>query len=277
MCARAAVVVAVALAGGCAQKADLAAASFVDGLRVLGVQAEPPEAAPGDAVTLTAWAVDTRGRAVDVAWSACTLPSNGVANAGCTDGTGRGLMALGDGPSLAIVMPDVDAAALGPPDATLGAYLPIVVHARAGDDAVDAVYRLRVRLAALLAAGCTVGPPYGPHCAPNHNPTIDRLDPLGPEGDPLATSDGVTWNILPHYSDDSSEEYGNPLPVFERLTTQWFASAGRFPDSPVGGTGVQRFTLDRALPPSGGLIDLWVIGHDDRGGTTMTHRAFVLR
>lgn len=266
-----------ALACGCTQKADLAAASFVDGLRLLGVQAEPPEAAAGDAVMLTAWAVDTRGRAVDVSWSACLLPSNGTANAGCTDGSGNGLLALGSGPAVGMTVPAVDAATLGPPDATLGIYLPIVVRVRAGDDAVDAVYRLRLRSASLLPIGCTVRPPYGPHCAPNRNPTIDRIDPLGPESDvQFATADSI-WALDLHYSDDSAEEYGNPAPVFERLTTQWFATAGSFPDAPVGGTGVQELTLDRALPPSGGTIDLWAVGHDERGGTTMTHRAFVLR
>lgn len=271
------VVILLAVATGCAQKADLAAASFVDGLRVLGVQAEPPEAAPGDAVMLTAWVVDTRGRALDVTWSACTLPSNGTANAGCTDGTGRGLVALGDGTALAIAMPAVDAATLGPPDATLGVYLPIVVHVRAGDDAIDAVYRLRVRVASLLPIGCTVGPPYGPHCAPNRNPTIDRIDPLGSESDVQFAGADSTWALDLHYSDDSAEEYGNPAPVFERLTTQWFATAGSFPDAPVGGTGVQKFTLDRALPPAGGTVDLWAVGHDERGGTTLAHRTFVMQ
>jgi len=279
---RALVAVAV-VAGGCAQKADLAAASFVDGLRLLAVVAEPAEAAPGDAVMLTATAFDSRARGVDVSWSACTLPSNGVANPGCTDGTGNGLVALGSGAVIDFVVPAIDAAALGPPDATLGVYLPIVVHVRAGDDVVDAVYRLRVRVAALLPAGCTVGPPYGPHCAPNRNPTIDRIDPidagmaLGADAPPIVAHDGSTWALDVHYTDDSSEEYGNPAPVFERLTTQWFATAGSFPDAPVSGTGIQKFTLDRALPPAGGTVDLWAAGHDDRGGTTVVHRAFVMQ
>ncbi|HEX6837833.1 MAG TPA: hypothetical protein VF334_14735 [Polyangia bacterium] len=275
--ARSRAAVLLVFVGGCAQKADLAAASFVDGLRLIGVQAEPPEAAPGDAIMLTAWVVDTLGRSVDVTWSACTLPSNGTANAGCTDGSGNGLVGLGSGLVLGAVVPTVDAATLGPPDATLGVYLPIVVHARAGDDALDAVYRLRVRVASLLPIGCTVGPPYGPHCEPNRNPTIDRIDPLGPESDPQSATIDSSWALQLHYSDDSSEEYGNPAPVFERLTTQWFATGGSFPDAPIGGTGVQKLVLDRALPPSGGTIDLWAVGHDERGGTTLTHRTFVMQ
>ncbi|MGZ3430047.1 MAG: hypothetical protein ACXVCV_25525, partial [Polyangia bacterium] len=86
--------------------------------------------------------------------------------------------------------------------------------------------------------------------------------------------------LIAHYL-DSAETYVTPTSapdtVFERLTTQWFATAGSFPDQPVGGTAVQAFMLDRALPPSGGLIDLWVVGHDERGGSAMTHHTFVMK
>jgi hypothetical protein len=266
----------VALAAGCG-KFDLGDAAFVDGLRLLGVQAEPPEAAPGESVKLTAWVVDTHGGSIDVSWSACLLPSNGVANPGCTDGSGNGLVTLGSGESITITMPAVDAATLGPPDATEGVYLPIVVHVHGTDDALDAIYRLRARVFAV--AGCTLGPPYPPHCAPNQNPVLESVEPL--EDSPLVAHADSQWSLLPHYSGDSSEEYEVPgsfnPDVFERLTTQWFSSAGSFPDTPVGGTGVQKLVLDRALPPVGGTIDVWVVGHDERGGTTMLHRQLVLQ
>jgi hypothetical protein len=278
MTTRALLLVAVAAACGCTQSEDLSDEAFVSGLRVLGAEADPPEAAAGDTVQLTAWAVDTLGRPLDVAWSACMLPSNGLANPACTDGSGNGLVALGSGLSITMTMPDVDPTLLGPPDATLGVYLPIVIHAVAGKDSVDAVYRLRARIPALLAQGCTIGPPYGPHCDPNHNPTIASIDPLlPPDQDPVPTTKDAVWALFLHYTQDSAEEYGNPQSVFERLTTQWFATAGSFPNAPEGGTGVQTFTLDRALPPSGGIIDLWAVGHDERGGTTMTHRTFVMQ
>jgi hypothetical protein len=129
--------------------------------------------------------------------------------------------------------------------------------------------------------GCTLTPPYPPHCEPNHNPVLQAVDPLPPDGTPIVAHDGETWALQPHYSGASSEEYEVPGSfdpvVFERLTTQWFASAGTFPDQPVGGTGVQKLVLDRALPPAGGTIDLWVVGHDERGGTTMLHGQFVLQ
>jgi len=272
------IAVVAALAGGCTEE-DLSDASFVSGLRILGAQAEPPEAMPGDTVKLTAWVVDTKGGNIDVTWSACMLPSNGLANAGCTDGSGNGLVALGSGATSSFVVPPLDADTLGPTDATAGVYLPIVIHASAPDASADAIYRLRIRISA--PPGCTLLPPYDPGCAPNHNPSIDRIDPLLDEGTPNVTHEGISWAMIARYSADSAEEYEIPSTtqpiVFDRLTTQWFATAGTFPNQPVGGTAVQKLTMDRALPPSGGTIDLWVVGHDDRGGTTMAHRIFILQ
>jgi len=279
MSGRAVVGIMAAIAAGGCSKADLAAAAFVDGLRVLGVHADPPEAYPGDTVTLTAWAVDPRGGPIDVTWSACLLLSNGTANPGCTDGTGNGLVGLGSGLSISMVVPDVDLATLGAPDATYGVYLPIVLHARAPDDVADVVYRLRVR--AVVAPGCTIAPPYGGGCLPNQNPTFDTIDPLGPEGPPITTNQGTVWALVARYTTDSDEEYKVPSTVDptvpERLVTQWFATGGTFPDQPVGGTAVQKFTADRAPSGGGANIDLWVVGHDERGGTALAHRTFVLQ
>src|SRR6185312_1775150 len=158
--------IALALAvAGCGVP-DLGAAGLVQGLRVLGVQAEPPEVEPGQQTMLTAWVADTKGGTIDVTWSACLLPSDGVANAGCTDGSGNGLVGLGSGLTLPVTIPDVDSSNLGPPDATYGVYLPIVAHVVDGPDSVDAIYRLRIRVPELIPEGCTLDPPYPhPHCA----------------------------------------------------------------------------------------------------------------
>ena len=274
-----ALAVALALAAAGCGKFDLGDAALVDGLRLIGVQAEPPEAFPGDDVTLTAWVFDTRGGVIDVSWSACLLPSNGLANAGCTDGSGNGVLGLGSGEAITMTVPDVDPAVLGPQDASYGVYLPIVVKVRGNGDTADGVYRLRVRVSA--APGCSVMPPFSPGCVPNRNPSIATIDPLGPDSGPLAAHEGQVWALLAKYSADSDETYKVPSvdtpEVPERLTTQWFATAGTFPDMPVGGTAVQKFTLDRKLPPSGGTVELWVVGHDERGGTGMYHRSFVIQ
>ncbi|HEY2744375.1 MAG TPA: hypothetical protein VGL86_07125 [Polyangia bacterium] len=267
---------------GCVRD-DLGDASFVEGLRVLGVQAEPPEALVGQSVTLTAWTVDTSGNSVDVAWSACLLPSDGLANPGCTDGSGNGLVPLGSGASITMTVPDVDPTILGAPDATYGVYLPILAHATAGHDASDTIYRLRMHV--IVPPECTIDPPYRPGCVPNANPSYAGIQPLlDDSAGATPTKKGTIWALVAEYGGDSMENYflpgaetanGNSVP--EQLRTQWFATAGTFPDEPVGGDAVQKLTMDRALPPAGGIIDLWVVAHDDRGGTGMTHRSFVMQ
>jgi hypothetical protein len=268
-------------ASGCALD-DLSDASFVKGLRILGVQATPPEALVGQTVTLNAWTVDTRGNDVAVEWSECLLPSDGLANSACTDGSGNGLVALGSGTTISMVVPDVDASILGPPDGTYGVYLPIVAHATAAGDSADAIYRLRMRV--IVPPGCTLTAPYPPgtHCEPNQNPSYAGIQPLPDESaGPTSTTKGLVWGLLADYDSGSVESYMNPgaetATVPEQVRTQWFATAGTFPNQPVGGDAVQKFTTDHALPPTGGIIDLWVVAHDDRGGTGMTHRAFVVQ
>ncbi len=271
----------VAAAASACAKEDLADASFVDGLRLIGVQAEPPEAPAGASVTLTAWVADPRGGSIDVSWSACLLPSNGLANNGCTDGSGNGLVGLGSGTTITATVPDVDPSLLGPPDASYGVYLPIVVHLVDGSEALDGVYRLRVRVPSVIAPGCTFAAPFPQHCGPNNNPTFTQIEPLGADETAMnVTFHGEVWGLLPDYDTPSAEEYAIPGSIkptaFERLTTQWFSTAGSFPDAPPSGTGVQKWTLDHGVPAPGGIVDLWLVGHDDRGGTVMTHRSFTV-
>jgi hypothetical protein len=254
-------VAALAFLLGCGRE-DLSDAGFVTSLRLLGAQAEPPEADPGESVVVTAWAVDPRGGRIDVTWSACMLPSNGLANPGCVGG-GAGLVALGSGSTLTITVPAVTRAMLGPPDGTGGVYLPLVMHVTANGDSVDGVYRLRI---------------HGDQ-PPNNNPMFDSITDLPTDGTVNMVRVNEVLAMVANYVDGSREGYfipGAPKQVFEMLTTQWFATAGTFPNAPVGGTGVQSLTIDRALPPPGGHIDVWVVGHDDRGGSTMVHGILAL-
>jgi hypothetical protein len=259
---------------------DLSDASLVQGLRVLGVQANPPEAFPGDSVDLVAWVADPKGGTHALTWSFCTLPSDGIANPGCTDGTGNGLVGIGSGDTITMTVPTLDPSVYGPLDATYGVYLPIVVHAVAPDDKEDVVYRLRVRVA--VAPGCNVEPPFSPGCVPNNNPAYAGIEPLlDDSAGATPTPKGRVWAFVAEYTDDSDEMYkiestSDPT-VPEMLRTEWYATAGTFPNQPVGGDAVQKFTVDRALPPTGGIIDMWVVAHDDRGGTGMTHRSFVMQ
>jgi hypothetical protein len=257
---RAVLAVAALALGGCARE-DLSDAGLVTGLRLLGAQAEPPEADPGQSVMLTAWVVDPRGGEISVSWGVCLLPSNGLANPGCVVG-GAGVTPLGNGSTLAFTVPMVTREMLGPPDATGGVYLPLIMHVSANGDSVDGVYRLRIHGS----------------MTPNANPILPNVTNL-PTDVPDHVHAGDVWPLIANYSDASRETYRimpGATEVHETLTTQWFATAGTFPNAPVGGTAVQSLTMDRLLPPVGGHIDVWLVGHDERGGTTMFH-GFLIR
>lgn len=254
----------VALAG-CG--ADFPNAALVDGLRLLGVQAEPPEAAPGQTVQLHAWVVDPSGAAIAVSWSACLLPpgGDGQLDPACITGDAD-KVALGDGSDPVVVVPDVDRAAFGPPDPTGGVYLPIVLRVTAAGGAVDGVYLLR-----LLGTE-----------PPNHNPRIGEVYPLDPTtAQPVHAGDALA--LHPTFSGDSAELYDVPQPdgtlrsTKEIMTAQWFSTAGTFQDETSGSDVFEKFTLDRHLPPAGSTIDIWIVGHDERGGTTLAHRALLLQ
>ncbi len=141
-----ALLLAVALCG-CGN--SFAPSSFVSGLRVLAVKADPPEVAPGQDTSLTVLAVDTAGATIQVTWVACTepvLPSGGPVNPECiTSGTAPFLTPLGDGLAITATTPAVDPAVFGPSDASGGLYLPVILHARSAGSAVDGAYQLRAR------------------------------------------------------------------------------------------------------------------------------------
>jgi len=74
----------------CGCNDDLPVPSRVDGLRVLGIQADPPEVAPGDTVSLKALLVDADGRSIEAAWTACVVPERGTGPLGGAGETGEG-------------------------------------------------------------------------------------------------------------------------------------------------------------------------------------------
>src|SRR5215471_12145375 len=131
-------VIAVALIGGAACLAGLACQSssdappsYVSGLRVMAIKAEPPEVAPGASTTLSVLAIDTGGSTPTAKWTRCMrAPLVGQAvNPDCVTGAaGSDIVALGSGLTLSTSMPDVTAASLGAPDATGGVYLPLIAQ-----------------------------------------------------------------------------------------------------------------------------------------------------
>ena len=138
---------AITLAPGCSA-GGFDPVTYLGGLRVLGVIADPPEVAPGARSHMTALALDTDtdGTPVMIEWAACTDspgPVEDVSPRCLTEAQAPFLTPLGTGPSADVTMPDIDPTRLGRPDFTDGFYLPIRLRATAGTATLASIYRLR--------------------------------------------------------------------------------------------------------------------------------------
>lgn len=281
------------LLSGCLPQQD--PASYVTGLRVLAIKAQPPEAQPGQSSTLVPLLVDTLGRPVNIDWSLCLVPpfQGQAVNSNCLIADAGGTrQPLGSGLQFAVTMPmAVSAQTLGLPDATGGVYLPLIAQARAGSDTLIASYRLRLGTPApanqnpLLAGVFTVGAAQGGAGSPGADDTVTSLDPAIPRvvhsGDQLtlramfATGAAETYQIQ-----DPRGDAGTIMPrtVTETLSLSWFATAGSLSDGTSGaGFPDQILKLDQHLPASGTAVELWVVGRDERGGMDYLHRTLTFQ
>ncbi len=110
--------------------------------------------------------------------------------------------------------------------------------------------------------------------------------PYGP-GMPIPVASGGIVHLAASFEVGSDETYstveGDPSSGTittrrELLTLSWYASGGSLQR---GSTGLDQpendFTADKHLPPGGGLIDLYVIARDERGGTDFAKRSIQVR
>ena len=268
-------------------------ASFVDKLRLLDVQAAPPDVAFGQPTTLTATAFTPSGSAPTITWDACLLPpppaTGQAVNQDCVTlpAGDPSLVHFGDGVSVTATMPMLSPSMIGPPDQTNGFYLPVRVRLDADGASLVAFYSLRIFLGALTPN------------APNRNPsltgifTVPSADagaaedvPLD-EANPPTVHDGDQIDLRALVTPDSQEAYvvfdGDPRTTPPRMVTEtvrisWFATAGEFSNDT---TGVDKpdttLKLDKHQPPSGATIDLWVVARDERGGSDVLHRTLLFQ
>jgi hypothetical protein len=260
--------------GGCQSFPD-PPVTFVAGLRVLGIKAEPPEVAAGGSSTVAALAVDTSGATPAAAWNACLQPPlpGQVVNPDCVETAAASfLQPIGSGLTVTATMPQLTAAALGQPDATGGVYLPLVADVTVPSGGVTGVYRLR-----LLGSAPA-----------NANPTISTVDLFDASGaaaaldptSPTPVASGAALSLAITFAAGSAEVYtaADGRPTIETLTTSWFCTAGDFSVEKTSDT--QPLTvlhLDQRLPAAGTPIDLWAVARDERGGTDFAHRVLQLR
>jgi hypothetical protein len=274
--------IAVALAAGCGSSDDQPV-SLLEGLRVIAIQASPPEIAPGEQTQVTALVVDDPGLpAPTVTWQACLrapLPGQSV-NPDCvTQTTADFLVPLGAGPTVTVTMPSVPRESLGLPDSTGGVYLTLVARVVGARDRVDATYRLR-----------TAGAP-----PPNHNPKLASVlvgrapaaadTPLA-EDAPLVVHAGDRLRLRSTFTPDSAERYvvpaagsdgGSGRETTELLTTSWFCTGGELSVPKTSDAQPEtELRLDHA-PPAGTVLDLYAVGRDERGGTDVVHRTLVVQ
>ena len=245
-------------------------AEHVEGLRVLAIKAEPPEAAPGAMTTLTALAVDTSGAPITIDWAACTEPAqpgNGLVNPDCLQkDTAPFLVALGTGDPIAATLPTIDPNTFAPADASGGLYLPVRARANTSGDRVDVIYQMR------LAHGMP----------PNNNPSLAGIFVVAADGSttpldeaaPLDVTLGQTLKLRATFTPDSEETYmGQTSMLAEQLRVSWFSTAGTFSEPVTGNDKPDTiWSAIAPLPAPGAAIDLWIVGRDERGGTDFVHR-----
>jgi hypothetical protein len=291
---------ALVLCAGCQNNFE--PASFVTGLRVLAIKAEPPEVAPGETSTLTALAVDTSGNQVGFDWSLCNLPPGPVdpaVNLTCvnTDAGAPAIVPLGGGPQLTVTMPQVTPQQLGVPDYTFGVFVPFRLRvdglptpgldAGVGIDEIVAFYRLRLatglearntnpRLTGVFVAAGPGFPDAG----------LDSITPLD-DAHPVSLAAGETLTLRALIDINSVEKFlivdGDPRQrqftlVEEQPRILWYATAGSFEHQVTGLNAADtRFALDVHVPAAGSTITLWVVVHDERGGTDFLTRSIAVR
>jgi hypothetical protein len=250
-------------AGGCLPQRDRGTDTYITGLRVMAVKAEPPEVAAGQTSTLSMLVVDTMGRPIDIRWAYCELapPDGQRFNTDCvTTSTGSYLTALTGGPTTTMVMPTVDPTILGSADGSGGVYLPVIATITAGTDVVTAVYHLRVNMGG----------------AANQNPEMTGLYTVmagaGPPdgsspGDAGCTADGgMTGSACANGSDLLSWiDPVTPLPVhtgdklrlralFTAASAEPYTTPGRVTDAGVGPPRMRTESQDVSFFSTGGTI-----------------------
>jgi len=260
--------------GGCQSFSD-PPVSFVAGLRVLGIKADPPQIAPGASTTVTTLVVDTYGGTPAASWSQCLLPPlpGETVNTDCVDGTaGAALQPIGDGLTIPFVMPQVTAASLGAPDATGGVYLPLVAFVDASPQTLTAVYRLRLADDAPPNANPTIADVFSVDAAG----TMSALDATAP----TLVHTGGALSLTVTFAPDSAQTYtaADGTVTTETLTTSWFCTAGELSFEKTSATQpVTVLHLDQRLPSTGAQIDLYAVARDERGGTDFSHRTLLLQ
>lgn len=233
----------------------------IEGYRVLGVQAEPPEVDPDGQVTLTMLEHDTEApRAISYTWSVCLVNTGDVGGFQCVDPQFEFALES-TGPTTTIDFgPDgfnVRALfeAFGPFPGADGRPLTLadgfdiyvnVVSRAEGGRAVSTYKRVRVRDGEGL----------------NRNPTVARIDAAGaPLTEALRPGETIELEAI---IDESTRDV-RPDGATEVYTYRWYAVDGVVDD----GFGPQTAIVDYTAPTEPGTDLVFVVVRDGQGGSVM--------
>ena len=283
-------------------------AELVEGVRILAIQPMPAEVGSGENAMLFPLIVDP-GVDLDAGsslptleWAMCTKrPDIGVdIDPACFDAdTADFLVPL---PTLAggatmLTMPQLSVSDFDLPDSTGGFYVPIRLRITQGDTRITAFERLRWK------AGFV---------PPNNNPSLTGIAyvPTGADGElpdlgqqvdlqeldattPLPLPLGGKLRFRAEDAPGSAESYmtfigdvTNPAnvtitTVTETLQFFWYASAGKIDPSVTGearpDTELDTTQYTDSLGPRNGLVDLWLVAREERGGIDFLHRQILVR
>jgi hypothetical protein len=259
---------------------------------LLAVRADPPEARPGDHVSLRLLGARPEGEwAPSAEWAFCTAPKplteNDVVAEECLSDQAAVFATSATG--AAALLPAAGCQRFGPdippgptqlrprdPDSTGGYYQPLRV--RAGD-ADPAVALLRISCG-LAGASFDLANEFEARYRPNNNPVLIGLSaqvggstraldalPLGAEV--LLTASFDAGSAEPFVVFDPTT--GTLVDRRETLLLSWYANAGTFDrsHSEPAAPSSSASNLWRA-PDVAGPVRLWLVLRDDRGGVDFT-------
>lgn len=272
--------------------------ALIDGPRVIGVFADPPEAAPGERVRLEALFVDARGKVENapVEWSFCAvgkpLTENNAVHEACLQQGVRPIATQAEPvnpvvplDACALFGPDVppDGSRPRDPDATGGFYQPV----RVVGGTLKAFGFVRVQCN-LANASADVASEFRSRYVRNKNPRVVlSLEQNGLPLDAARLVPGSVVTLRARWTPDDAESFvaydpvtQTLLPRREAMRVSWFSTAGQI-SLPVTGRdetdAVTDTSTELTLPPVPGPVTLFAVLRDSRGGQAVATIAGTVR
>lgn len=277
--------------------------SEIDGPRFLAVRSEPPEAAPGTQVSLTALMVEPAGPVAALApsWAFCV-----VDRPAAEDNTVSSRCVAADAPELlpfpggadpltaTAALPAEGCQVFGSeppppppgeppqrpadPDSTGGYYQPV----RVGWPGEGPVAFGQVRLScALPAAPLEVARDFRARYRANQNPALAELELLGGA---VAAAPGERLSLFAAWSAGAAEPFvvydqasASLVDRVEALRVSWFATAGALDADVTREVSAGGAEVGWVAPAEPGTVHLWAVLRDDRGGAGWRHLAVEVR